>query len=81
MARPMEHSKNVQLRIEFEREDDGRWIAAIPELRGVMVYGATQEDATRAVQVLAFRVIADRIEANEMPDPFETVSFVASAAA
>ena len=45
----------VTLQIEGEREDDGRWIAAIPALRGVMVYGDSQEDALRAVRTLALR--------------------------
>jgi predicted RNase H-like HicB family nuclease len=71
---------DMTLQIELEQEEDGRWIAAIPELRGVMVYGDTPADARRAVRALAFRVIADRIEAKELPDTFEAVSFVASAA-
>jgi predicted RNase H-like HicB family nuclease len=69
----------VTLQIEVEREDDGRWIAAIPALRGVMVYGDTQEDALRAVRTLALRVIADQIEAKELPDTFEAVSFAGAA--
>jgi len=73
-------SETVTLHIETEREDDGRWIAAIPELRGVMVYGDSQEDALRAVRTLAFRVIADRIEAGELPWSFDTVSFAGAAA-
>ena len=48
--------------IEFEREDDGRWIAEIPELPGVMVYGATRDEAESKVQSLALRVVADRLE-------------------
>lgn len=48
--------------IEFDREDDGRWIAEIPQLPGVMVYGATQQEAESKVQALALRVIADRLE-------------------
>ena len=49
------------LTIEFDREDDGRWIAEIPDLPGVMVYGESKEDALAKVQELAFRVLADEI--------------------
>lgn len=50
-------------KIKFDREDDGRWIAEVPSLPGVMVYGATKAEAARAVRVLALRVLADRVEA------------------
>jgi len=46
--------------IEMEREDGGRWIAEVPELPGVMVYGSTQDEAKSKVQTLALRAIADR---------------------
>jgi predicted RNase H-like HicB family nuclease len=49
-------------KIEFDQEDDGRWIAEIPELPGVMVYGTSKADAEIKVTVLALRVIADRTE-------------------
>ena len=59
----------MSLNIEFDREDDGRWIADIPELPGVMVYGGSREEATTKVRALALRVIADRIEhGEEIPD-------------
>jgi predicted RNase H-like HicB family nuclease len=48
--------------IEFDREDDGRWIAEIPSLPGVMAYGLTKADAESKVEALALRVGADRIE-------------------
>ncbi len=51
--------------IEFEREDDGRWIAEIPALAGVMVYGATKADARARATALALRVLADRLEHGE----------------
>jgi len=54
------------LKIESEREDDGRWIAEIPALPGVLAYGATEAEARAKIKVLAFRVIADRIENGEM---------------
>jgi predicted RNase H-like HicB family nuclease len=50
------------LRIEFDREEDGRWIAEIPELPGVVVYGETQQDAEAKVTAVALRVLADRTE-------------------
>ena len=58
------------LRIESEREDDGRWIAEVPGLPGVMTYGATEGEARDRVKALALRVIADRFEHGE-PLPLE----------
>ncbi len=52
----------MDYQIEFEQEDDGRWIAEIPSLPGVMVYGNTRAEATSKVQALALRVTADRLE-------------------
>lgn len=48
--------------IEFEKEDDGRWIAEIPSLPGVMAYGISKADAESKVEALALRVIADALE-------------------
>jgi len=48
--------------IEFEREDDDRWIAEIPALPGVMAYGLTRHEAESKVQAMALRVIADQLE-------------------
>jgi predicted RNase H-like HicB family nuclease len=57
------------LRIESEREDDGRWIAEVPALPGVLTYGDTEAQARSNVKVLALRVIADRLENGEpLPD-------------
>lgn len=53
------------MKIEIEREDDGRWIAEVPDLSGVMVYGETREEAIARVQSLALRVIADRLDHGE----------------
>ncbi len=50
------------MKIEIEREDEGRWIAEVPDLAGVMVYGETREEAIAKVQSLALRVIADRLD-------------------
>ncbi|MFA6902857.1 MAG: type II toxin-antitoxin system HicB family antitoxin [Gallionellaceae bacterium] len=51
--------------IEHEQESDGRWLAEVPELPGVMAYGSTSIEAMSKAEVLALRVIADRIEHNE----------------
>jgi predicted RNase H-like HicB family nuclease len=62
--------------IEFELESDGRWIAEIDELPGVMVYGTTQQEARSRVEALALRVLADRIEADSLD--VTTISFAAA---
>jgi predicted RNase H-like HicB family nuclease len=48
--------------IEFEQEDDGRWIAEVPTLPGVMAYGISRIDAESKAEAMALRVIADAIE-------------------
>ena len=53
------------MKIEIEREDDGRWIAEIPELPGVMAYGNKRVEAVSKAQVLALRVLADKLEHGE----------------
>jgi len=53
------------LKIESEQEQDGRWIAEVPALPGVLAYGTTKADASAKVQALALRVIADRFEHGE----------------
>lgn len=59
----------MKLKVETEREDDGRWIAEVPELPGVLAYGATREQAVAQVEALALRVIAERLEHDEdVPD-------------
>ncbi len=51
--------------IEHEREEDGRWLAEVPELPGVLAYGATADEAMAKAEVLALRVLAERLEHNE----------------
>ncbi len=69
----------MNLAIELEQEDDGRWIAEIGELDGVLVYGDTKEDAIRNVKTLALRVIADRLENGEsLPNQVESLIFQAA---
>ena len=66
----------MNLHIEIEREDDGRWIAEVENLAGVMVYGETRDDAIAKVKTLALRVIADRLENGEsLPQQIESLVF------
>jgi len=55
------------LKIDIEKECDGRWIAEVPSLPGVMVYGETKAKAWAKVRALALRVIADSLENDEQP--------------
>ena len=59
----------MEFEITFDREEDGRWIAEIESLPGVLAYGATQNEARSMVEALALRVIADKIEVDRsIPD-------------
>lgn len=51
--------------IEHEREEDGRWLSEVPELPGVLAYGATAQEAMAKAQALALRVLAERLEHDE----------------
>ena len=53
------------MKIEIEREEDGRWIAEVPDLPGVLAYGQTREEAVFRVEALALRAIADRLDHGE----------------
>lgn len=53
------------MKVEVEREEDGRWLAEVPNLPGVMAYGTTRAGAIAGVQALALRVLADRLEHGE----------------
>ena len=55
----------MTLTVEFDREADGRWIAEVTELSGVMVYGTSREEALARVQALALHTLAERIEHGE----------------
>lgn len=66
------------LKIEIEREEDGRWIGEVPALPGVAAYGTSEADARAKVSALALRVIADRIEHGE-PIPAEANGLFAAA--
>ncbi len=56
---------HMHFTIEHEREEDGRWLAEVPELPGVLAYGATAQEAMAKAQALALRVLAGRLEQNE----------------
>jgi predicted RNase H-like HicB family nuclease len=53
------------IRVEIDREDDGRILASVPDLPGVMAYGATEEEAVRTVNSIALQVLADMIASGE----------------
>ena len=55
----------MQMVIETEQEEDGRWIGEVPDLPGVLAYGETRQEAVAHVQALALRVMADRLEHGE----------------
>ena len=62
---PTHYAGCAMLRIESEQEQDGRWIAEVPALPGVLAYGSTKADASAKAKALALRVIADRLENGE----------------
>jgi len=68
----------VTFTIELAREEDGRWIAEIPDLAGVLCYGADQAEAVAKVQALALRVLAERIEHHEASGELLNVTFQAA---
>ena len=61
-SHPRKQLKLVPFRVEIEREDDGRWLAEVPELPGVLAYGTSASEVQAKVQALALRVVADRLE-------------------
>lgn len=69
------YNPGVKLTIVLDREDDGRWIAEVTELSGVMCYGTTRDEAIRKAERLAIEVIADRIAHGELPATALAVSF------
>jgi predicted RNase H-like HicB family nuclease len=73
------HGGLMNFSIEHEQEEDGRWLAEVPELPGVLAYGATADEAMLKVEALALRVIAERLEQGESrPIPIH-LSLAASA--
>jgi predicted RNase H-like HicB family nuclease len=64
--------------VDLEREEDGRWLAEVSALPGVMCYGQDRDEAVAKVQALALRVIAERLEHREAPAEFVNVTFEAA---
>lgn len=62
------------IRVETEREEDGRILASVPDLPGVMAYGVTEIEAVRKVKAIALQVLADMIESGEeVPEPLRVL--------
>ena len=62
------------LQVEIEREEDGRFLASVPDLPGVMAYGETEEFALRRAKTIALQVLADMVEnGEELPQPLRVL--------
>lgn len=68
----------IAFKVETEQEEDGRWLAEVVELPGVLAYGETQEAALSKVQALALRVIAERLEHGKAGPELLSISFNAA---
>ncbi len=64
----------LRFSIEVEREDDGRWLADVTNLPGVMTYGQTPQEAVQRAAALTLRVLADRVEHGELASPITPFS-------
>lgn len=69
----------MNFNIEFEQEKDGRWLAEIPELPGVLAYGTTADQAMGKAEILALRVLAERLEHGEIRPVDLSISIPAAA--
>ena len=78
MARQGWYITGVTLTIELEREEDGRWIAEVPSLPGVLCYRQDRDEAVAGVQALALRVLAERLENRDAPTECLNVTFQAA---
>ena len=68
----------MNLTVETEREEDGRWIAEVPDLAGVLAYGKTRDEAIARAEALALSVLADRLERAEAGPDLVSVTFRAA---
>ncbi|MEJ7812183.1 MAG: type II toxin-antitoxin system HicB family antitoxin [Gemmatimonadaceae bacterium] len=68
----------MHLTVEVEREEDGRWLAEVPGLAGVLAYGGTRDEAVARAEALALRVLADGLEHGEAGPDLVSVSFRAA---
>ena len=69
---------SVIFKVELERGDDGRWLAEVVELPGVLAYGASEDEAFARVQALALRVVADRLGHDEAGREYLDIAFKAA---
>lgn len=69
---------SMNFHIECEQEQDGRWIADVVDIQGVMAYGQTKDEAMLKAQALALRIVAERIEHGELTSVPLTISFQAA---
>jgi predicted RNase H-like HicB family nuclease len=60
---------DLSFAIELEQEDDRRWIAEVPDLPGILAYGATERAAIAAAEAVVLRVVADRLDQGEVDAP------------
>jgi predicted RNase H-like HicB family nuclease len=68
----------MNLTVETEREEDGRWIADVPDVAGVLAYGTTRDKAIARAEALALRLLADRLEHAEAGPDMVSVTFRAA---
>ncbi len=68
----------MTFKVELDREDDGRWIAEVADLPGVLAYGSSKAEAQARVQALALRVVAERLEHGEAGPELLDISFRAA---
>ena len=68
----------ITFKVEVEQEEDGRWLAEVVELPGVLAYGETEPAALSKVQALALRVVAERLEHGEAGPDLLSISFNAA---
>jgi len=68
----------ITFKVEVEQEEDGRWLAEVLELPGVLAYGQSHEAALSKVQALALRVVAERLEHGEAGPQLLSISFAAA---
>lgn len=64
--------------VEYEQEEDGRWLAEVIDLPGALAYGQNSDEAVAKAQALALRVLADRLEHGEATREFVSISFAAA---
>ena len=65
----------IAFRVETEQEEDGRWLAEVVELGGVLTYGGSQDEAVSRIQALSLRVVAERLENGELGPELLSISF------